>query len=810
MNKSILFFAILFMGFTLNAQVTITPTNNAAQLAQYLVGNGVTISNPILNCGAAPAGGVNYGSGIFTVTSSNLGLDSGIILTSGTAAAAAGPVANFASSGTGNGGDPDLTQLIGGATFDKCILEFDFVTTGDSVKFDYVFGSEEYLSWTCTTFNDVFGFFLSGPGITGPFANNAKNIALVPGSPTCPVGVSTIYCPNTPMCCNTPNFCFGNTPGCGMFNAANNTCAYFVCNGAVAPGTITYQGFTVVLRAESQVVPCTTYHIKLALADKGDQVLDSGVFIKAKSFSSNEITYKIETGLKADNPYIIEGCDTAKITLKRKIIFNTPIADTVNFLIQGTATNTTDYNTFPNQVIFTANLNDTIWTFDLYGYQDGLAEGTEFIKLYITAGCSNQIVDSIIIEIRDSLSFSLFNNDTAFCLGGSILVNGLIDSGITLTWNPPTGVLDPNVLNTIITPTTYGTIYYSATGSYLTCKPDTKGFQVIVDPNPVITPMPDLEVCEGRTVNINAIVNPPFNYNINWNPNTGLINANTYNPIFNGTTSGDIVFTVTSPTAGCTASDTFFVQVWPFAAGSIMNDTLVCNGQPVQLWVQGGNGLYQWYPANNLSCEFCPDPVASSLGTVVYNAILLDPHGCQDTLSVTVETHPYFDLVLHTRGDTTIYMGDQVELKATGAPFYYWTPTKYLTYTQSGNPIATPLEDITYTVTGVSLLQGCPQQDSIRIHVIEKEVIIPNAFSPNKDGNNDVFRVVAGKFVQVQEFAIFNRWGTEVFRTADISKGWDGTYKGVPQDPGVYYYLVRVTHANGNTKFIKGDVTLIR
>jgi hypothetical protein len=63
-----------------------------------------------------------------------------------------------------------------------------------------------------------------------------------------------------------------------MFNAANNTCAYFVCNGAVAPGTVTYQGFTVVLRAESEVVPCTTYHIKLAIADKADQVFDSGVF----------------------------------------------------------------------------------------------------------------------------------------------------------------------------------------------------------------------------------------------------------------------------------------------------------------------------------------------------------------------------------------------------------------------------------------------------------------------------------------------------------------------------------------------------
>jgi hypothetical protein len=188
--------------------------------------------------------------------------------------------------------------------------------------------------------------------------------------------------------------------------------------------------------------------------------------------------------------------------------------------------------------------------------------------------------------------------------------------------------------------------------------------------------MPDLEVCEGLTVNVSAIVQPPFNYNLNWNPSVDLINTNGYTPTFIGTTSQDIIFTATSPNAGCTASDTFFVQVWPFAAGGIKEDTLVCNGQPVQLWVVGGNGLYQWYPAQTLSCEFCPDPIATAIGTTTYNAILLDPHGCQDTLSVTIENHPPFNLILHNN-DTTIYQGDNVQLRASGAPFYYWTPTTF-------------------------------------------------------------------------------------------------------------------------------------
>lgn len=650
------------------------------------------------------------------------------------------------------------------------------------------------------------------PGIVGPFTGGAKNIALVPGSPTCPVAISTIFCPGgpgSPCCANNFNYCYGFTPGCGAFNAGNNTCAYFVCNGAVTPGTIAYQGFTVVLRAESEVIPCSTYHIKLAISDVTDQIYDSGVFLKAKSFSSNIISYNLITGLNGVNPYIIEGCDTALLQIKRKVILNLPTSDTVNFLISGTAQNTIDYNTFPNQIVFTPNPNDTLITIPIYAFADGLTEGSEFIKIYIISGCSQAITDSIIIEIRDSLSFSLFNNDTVFCLGGTITTNGLIDAGLNLQWLPSIDVLNPNQLNTVITPSSFGTFYYTATGTYKTCSPVIHGFQSIVDPIPVITPIPDMELCEGSSLPINAVVNPPFNYNLNWNPNVDLINTNGYNPIFIGTTSQDIIFTVVSPNAGCMSSDTFNIQVWPFTAGNIKDDTLVCDGQPVQLWVTGGNGLYQWYPVSTLSCEFCPNPIANSLGTTTYYAVLLDPHNCQDTLSVTVENHPPFDLVLHN-GDTTIYIGDNVQLNASGAPFYYWTPSTYLTYSQSNSPLSTPFEDITYTVTGVSLLQGCPQEDSVHITVIQHDVVIPNAFSPNGDGLNDIFRVTARKFINVQEFKVYNRWGTEIFSTSDVRKGWDGTYKGISQDPGVYYYLVRVSYPNGKTQFLKGDLTLIR
>ena len=812
---TLLFLCILSLSIQIvDAQINVTANNSAAQLAQKLVGFGVTTANATLNCGSNASDGINHGSGIFTVTSSNLGLDSGITLTSGVAATNGFSIgvnnpASIHTGSTGNGGDPDLTTLIGGTTFDKCILEFDFTTLGDTVKFDYVFGSCEYPSYTCSNFNDVFGFFLSGPGIAGPYSNGAKNIALVPGSTTCPVAISTIYCPNNPGCCNTTNYCFANTAGCTAFSATNNTCQYFVCN-AGGP-TVSYPGFTTVLTAMSQVIPCSTYHIKLAIADKGDAALDSGVFLKAGSFTSNIVQIKLSAGLTSTSgvPVIVEGCDSANLKLTRKIVSGSVYADTINLQYGGNAQNSIDYSTLPTQLTFLPNASDTVKNLSLYAFPDGIAEGTEYLKIYVLSGCAQLITDSIIIEIKDSLEYSLFNGDTAICLGNTVNINGIMDAGMTMQWSPAINVLNPNQFLTSITPTVPGSQTYTITGSFGTCVPVKKSFTITADPVPILTPISDFEICEGDTYPLNALVTPAFNYNVIWNPASGLVNSNGYNPTFVGTTSQNIQLDIVSPNAGCMASDTFLATVWPFQVGDIKDDTLICDGSPIQLWVTGGTGAYQWYPATNLSCEFCPNPIATVMGSEHYYAILLDTHGCGDTLSLYVSVQPPFNMQLWNN-DTTIYLGESIQLNVTGAPFYYWNPTNYISYSQSNDGLATPLSDITYYVTGVSLLQGCPQTDSFRVTVIEQDVFVPSAFSPNGDGINDIFHVTARKLITLQEFKIMNRWGQQIFETRDISKGWDGNFKGKMQDPGVYYYMIKVASPTGKTQFLKGDITLIR
>ncbi len=155
--------------------ITVDPANNNQEVRDYvedvLRGTCVTVSNEA-KTGPANAFGTFDGSGTI------LGLEGGVILTTGRANIAEGPDdENEAGFDQGNGGDPDLTSMAGQNTYDAVILEFDFIPQNDTLRFNYIFGSEEYPEYVNAGYNDVFGFFISGPGFSGPFINGAENIA---------------------------------------------------------------------------------------------------------------------------------------------------------------------------------------------------------------------------------------------------------------------------------------------------------------------------------------------------------------------------------------------------------------------------------------------------------------------------------------------------------------------------------------------------------------------------------------------------------------------------------------------------------
>ncbi|HEX9980421.1 MAG TPA: choice-of-anchor L domain-containing protein, partial [Flavobacterium sp.] len=290
--KKLLLLTMLF-AFSLlsHAQLTVTNNQTPAQLVQnVLLGSGISVTNIKFNGVAVNASFVRDQVGFFNNgASTNLGINQGVVMATGKVVIPLPPgpfdaipiaSANNAGSATNPTSSPgyvdgDLASIAGPQGVNtSAVIEFDFVPTGEDLSFNYVFGSEEYPEWVGTTFNDVFGFFLSGPGISGPFSNGGINIAIVPGTANTPVSIN--------------NLNNGNPNGSDCVN-----CAYYVNNGTgTTPGvntTIQLDGFTTVLTASATVQCGETYHIKLAIANVGDNGLDSAVFLQANSFNSTPL-----------------------------------------------------------------------------------------------------------------------------------------------------------------------------------------------------------------------------------------------------------------------------------------------------------------------------------------------------------------------------------------------------------------------------------------------------------------------------------------------------------------------------------------
>lgn len=244
----------------IHAQLIVDTTYSPQYLVNnILLSNNITVSN-VKYTGAR--GAISY----FDGTRSNIGIPNGILMTTGNVEIAARAY-NPLDRGIDNGepGDSALTVLSGDSTFNACILEFDFVPYADSVSFDFAFGSEEYPGFTCCPENDVFAFYINGPGISG-----TRNIALVPGTNT-PISVSSI---NGNWTCSGSGRCIGT---CCSSNGQ-----YYVDN--TKGTTVGYGGFTKLMKAKSAIVCGQTYHIKIAIADSYDPYYDSGVFLSGHSF----------------------------------------------------------------------------------------------------------------------------------------------------------------------------------------------------------------------------------------------------------------------------------------------------------------------------------------------------------------------------------------------------------------------------------------------------------------------------------------------------------------------------------------------
>ena len=463
MMKKLLVF-LLFVSFLPNVMSQIVvdcnvPNNTADALVNILV-NGVPFSNATLS-------GFDCSAGYFDGSNTNLDMDAGVVMCTGGLDML---LPNGIDQTQATGSDPDLVtqlELVNSAftnVNNVVVLEFDFEPNSDQIAFQYVFSSEEYPDFTCSNYNDIFGFFLSGPGINGPFTDNAINIALIP-DPNNPGNYT-----NTPVLINALNSgvaTSGDEEPCDAIDPNWQDYSVFFTDNTPLE-TINMPGFTVPLTALANVIPCETYHIKLAIANVSDQLLQSSVFLLENSFSSTSPVANYESAyspFSGNDTTLVEGCFDGSLTFELDEPIDVDYV--IDYIVSGSATEGVDFETMGTQAIIPSG--DSEVSIPLVPFYDGIAEGNENITINVTLsdGCEEEefeynfnIVDRLPIYLE---SFS----DTAFCPGDqAININPNISGGIepmSYQWFYD-GILVTNQQNITIQPENLGVYSFNAVG----------------------------------------------------------------------------------------------------------------------------------------------------------------------------------------------------------------------------------------------------------------------------------------------------------------------------------------------------------
>jgi len=590
----------------------------------------------------------------------DLGLERGLVMTSGSTVNVPGPnnnggagVDNFAP------GDPDLDYLStqigdGVVSQNACVIELDVLAATNELTFEYVFGSEEYPEYVNEGFNDIFAFFISGPGIVGdPAINNQLNIATLPDGMDTPVQINSVN--------NQQNWEYYRDNDDGLSLQYDGLTSDFL-------------GVKKSLTARAQVQPCSTYHLKFAIADRGDGIFDSGVFISELKGGTPNLTVQFNSGID----YLVEDCvNTADEVL---IELSSPVEDTTSFVvvIGGTATPDVDYTLeIPDTVTFLPG--QTSISFPIQALSDLIQEPDETISIALTNdfGCGEVIYTEVVVDLVDQISVNIqIAQDTALVCQDSSLV--LEATGASSYFWTPVSVFDnPTSSTPTANPETSQWVYVE--GLVGPCVDYDSIYLQLVDPQVTAITEDTVSICQGESVQLQS-TNNVNNMNLQWAPGTGLDDPTNADPLATPEVTTEYVVSV--EVAGCFVYDTVFIDVSPFDFPDVIGDTLLCQGYSAQLAstidADTTTTTFEWTPNTALDDDMIAGPVATPQSTVTYTLIATSANeACADTAEVTVEVFPA-DVQIENPDSTEICLGDTVMLSAitsTGAADgLVWSP----------------------------------------------------------------------------------------------------------------------------------------
>ena len=443
--------------------------------------------------------------------------------------------------------------------------------------------------------------------------------------------------------------------------------------------------------------------------------------------------------------------------------------------------------------------------------------GTYSVKLIVNSqnGCSDT-TDASTITINKSPKF-IFTGDTVACINQPVNFGAKLlqpdTSQLSWKWDFGNSITSSNAVPAAQT--------YPLPGNYVITASATNAVGCIFSATtnvrilglPIVNAGADTTMCRGQSF----ILKPSGANTYQWNYDSSLSCTLCTNPAAKPNTN--ITYVVTGITnIGCRNTDTVSIKViQPFKLTTIANDTL-CVGETAKLWARGADS-YAWSPAATLNNPNSDDVIAKPGTSTVYTVVGFDRSGCfTDTalIPVVVYKNPVFNIV---PDKLTLAVGNQVTLTTTNSPdvnSWRWLPPTDLSCYNCAQPVVTGKTNITYKAIATNPA-GCTAEDNVTIEVFcnNGNVYIPNTFSPNNDGVNDVFYIRGKGIAGIKSLRIFNRWGAVVFSKLNLSvnepgAGWDGRYNGQPLTPDVFVYEAEIICDNNQIFPVKGNVTLIK
>lgn len=813
-NQLVLLLSGVLCSLSSFAQITVTNTQTPTQLVQnVLIGSGIVASNITFNGTTAGANAISNTIGYFQKGTSTFPMNAGVVIGTGNVNSLPGAGSVFQSSTTGGGSDPDLVAISGVPNiYDAAVLEFDFVAVGDSMTFRYMFGSEEYEEFVGGGVNDAFGFFISGPGITGTFTGGtAANLAIIPGTSTF-VSINSVNQNTSPTLC-------GGSP-CYHNNEIGN----FYGTSSVL------DGYTTLLMAVSSLQCGGTYHIKLAIGDGGDSVYDSAVFLEANSFSSNSVTIQTQGSLFSGSftdTILAENCTSTELLFIRPE-WSIDTSQTFTITYSGTANPTADFTGLNGSVTFPIGVDTLVFT--IAPVNDGIAEPMEWIQIkgYTISVCGDTLYDSVTLYVVDQydLTYNLPDTLVVGCAPNQVpvFINNLAGSippysyawDFGSTTNP---TLVPASSTLPITVMHYVTVTDGCGNDFV----DSVALvHDVTPPNISISPNDTLYIkCMPNTVTPSVVLtagaSAPYNY-VWSNGATGT----SITISDNGINGEQIPFSVTV-TDGCTNTATangvvivdqsLVIDPIISTPSNVCSSTGTVTGTVLGATTLVGPVNYAWTG---------PGPIGpnastwSNVGSGWYYLTVTDDF-CSAKDSVFVNTLP-LPLAQFTATPSsglaplTVTFTNQSQNGIT----YYWDFGNGQTaVTTNTNSVTT-----TYTTEGDYIVQLIASQGSgcedtaylvIPVSVLYPPTwVIPNVFTPNKDNVNDVW-FVETEFVEKIELVITNRWGNVMHESDSPFAAWNGKAKsGNLAEEGVYFYKIIFYGIDGSVTPAQGFIQLTK